>query len=63
MAPVPVQRRGTAEEVANAVMFFLSDMSLYVTGQTLAVDGGYVAAGGFGAKSIGQRTGVAHAAS
>jgi 3-oxoacyl-[acyl-carrier protein] reductase len=50
MALVPMKRRGTTEEVAKAVTFFLSDMASYVTGQTLAVDGGYLAAGGFSAK-------------
>jgi 3-oxoacyl-[acyl-carrier protein] reductase len=50
MAMVPMQRRGTTAEIAKAVTFFLSDMATYVTGQTLAVDGGYLAAGGFSAK-------------
>jgi 3-oxoacyl-[acyl-carrier protein] reductase len=53
MALVPMKRRGTTEEIAKAVTFFLSDMATYVTGQTLAVDGGYLAAGGFSAKSPG----------
>lgn len=39
-SPLPLHRRGTAEEVANAVLFLCSDMAAYVTGQTLAVDGG-----------------------
>lgn len=50
MALVPMQRRGTTNEIAKAITFFLSDMATYVTGQTLAVDGGYLAAGGFSAK-------------
>jgi 3-oxoacyl-[acyl-carrier protein] reductase len=50
MALVPMKRRGTTEEIARTVTFFLSDMATYVTGQTLAVDGGYLAAGGFSAK-------------
>ena len=33
-------RTGTPDEVANAVLFFVSDASSYITGQTLAVDGG-----------------------
>ena len=38
--PVPLGRHGTAEEVADAVVFFLSNRASYVTGQILAVDGG-----------------------
>lgn len=61
MALVPMKRRGTTDEIAKAVVFFLSDMATYVTGQTLAVDGGYLAAGGFSAKlptASGQTLGV-----
>lgn len=50
MALVPMQRRGTTDDIAKAVAFFLSDMSPYVSGQVLAVDGGYLAAGGFSIK-------------
>lgn len=50
MARVPMKRRGTVDDIAKAAAFFLSDMSPYVTGQTLAVDGGYTAAGGFSDK-------------
>ncbi len=35
-----LQRPGSIEELANAIMFFASDESSYVTGQTLQVDGG-----------------------
>jgi NAD(P)-dependent dehydrogenase (short-subunit alcohol dehydrogenase family) len=38
--PVPLGRQGTAWEVAYAALFLLSHESAYVTGQTLAVDGG-----------------------
>ena len=37
---VPMKRPGTAEEVANAIMWLLSDEASYVTGTTLTVSGG-----------------------
>lgn len=37
----PMGRIGTAEEVAGVVAFLLSDASTYVTGQNIAVDGGW----------------------
>ncbi|MBM3388525.1 MAG: SDR family oxidoreductase [Betaproteobacteria bacterium] len=41
MAPqVPMQRAGTAEEVAQAVVWLLSDQSSYTTGSVLDVAGG-----------------------
>lgn len=39
---IPLKRGGTPEDVANAVLFLASDMSAYVSGQTLCVDGGMV---------------------
>ncbi len=38
-----VQRLGQPEDVANAVVFLASDKSAFITGQTLAVDGGLLA--------------------
>jgi NAD(P)-dependent dehydrogenase (short-subunit alcohol dehydrogenase family) len=38
--PVPLGRQGTAEEVAQAVVFLLSNDASYITGQILGVDGG-----------------------
>jgi len=35
-----MHRMGTAEEVANLVLFLLSDESLYITGAEVAIDGG-----------------------
>lgn len=35
-------RWGRPEEIAGAVLFFASESASYVTGQTLAVDGGYL---------------------
>lgn len=39
-AGIPLKRGGTPEDVANACLFFASDLSSYVTGQVLLVDGG-----------------------
>lgn len=42
---VPMKRYGLPSEIGAAVAFFASDDAGFVTGQTLAVDGGFVAAG------------------
>ncbi len=39
---IPLRRTGTPEDVANACIFLASDLSDYVTGQVLLVDGGMV---------------------
>ncbi|MFN3727660.1 MAG: SDR family NAD(P)-dependent oxidoreductase [Allosphingosinicella sp.] len=43
-SPLPMQRRGQVQEIANPILFLSSDMASYVTGQTLPVDGGLTAA-------------------
>ena len=40
---VPMDRMGTAPEVAEAVVWLCSDAATFVTGTTLAIDGGYLA--------------------
>lgn len=42
---IPLNRYGLEDELAEAVFFLCSDRSSYITGQTLAVDGGFDAAG------------------
>ncbi len=37
---IPLKRGGTTEDVANACLFLASDLSTYVTGQTISVCGG-----------------------
>lgn len=37
---IPMKRAGQTDDVANVCVFLASDMSAYVTGQVLAVDGG-----------------------
>jgi 3-oxoacyl-[acyl-carrier protein] reductase len=40
MDVIPLKRPGKQEDVAKAVLFFASDLSSYITGQVLPVDGG-----------------------
>jgi 3-oxoacyl-[acyl-carrier protein] reductase len=40
IAAIPLRRAGTPEDVADVCLFFASELSSYVTGQVLRVDGG-----------------------
>ena len=41
---IPLKRGGQPEDVANACVFLASDLSSYITGQVLRVDGGMITA-------------------
>ncbi len=41
IAAIPWKRMGIPEDIANAVVFLASDRSEYITGQIIAVDGGW----------------------
>jgi 3-oxoacyl-[acyl-carrier protein] reductase len=41
-AQIPLERLGTPADVAGAVTFLASDLSAYITGQVIVVDGGMV---------------------
>ncbi len=40
-AIVPAQRFAQPEEIANLVLFLVSDLNTYITGQNIAIDGGF----------------------
>jgi len=43
IAPEPIGRMGKPEEIAEAVVWLLSDAASFVTGHPMAIDGGWVA--------------------
>jgi NAD(P)-dependent dehydrogenase (short-subunit alcohol dehydrogenase family) len=45
LSRTPMARWGDPEDVANAVAFLLSDQAAWITGTTIAVDGGWLARG------------------
>jgi NAD(P)-dependent dehydrogenase (short-subunit alcohol dehydrogenase family) len=45
LSHIPISRLGSAAEVANTVLWLCSDAASYITGQTIAVDGGYAIPG------------------
>ncbi|NGX42266.1 MAG: 3-oxoacyl-[acyl-carrier-protein] reductase FabG [Chlamydiae bacterium] len=40
LSQIPVGRMGTTEDIANAALFLASDLSAYITGHVIRVDGG-----------------------
>ena len=42
---IPMKRLGTTKDIAQAVLFLISDEASYITGTTLVVDGGWTAYG------------------
>jgi NAD(P)-dependent dehydrogenase (short-subunit alcohol dehydrogenase family) len=43
VAGVPAKRAGTPEEIAQTIVFLASDKAPFITGQSIAVDGGKLA--------------------
>ena len=41
---IPLDRIGTGEDIANTAVYLASEMSSYVTGQTIQVNGGMLTA-------------------
>jgi NAD(P)-dependent dehydrogenase (short-subunit alcohol dehydrogenase family) len=46
LSKIPMNRLGTPGDVAGTAVFLASDAAAYITGQVLAVDGGWLAGGG-----------------
>ena len=58
MGLTPIKYRGSVHDIANALVFLVSDMAGYITGQALAVDGGYTAVGPIDFGRFGKMKGV-----
>ena len=43
LGTIPAKRTGTPEEIAATIVFLSGDQARYLTGQCVAVDGGYLA--------------------
>src|SRR6185437_4670800 len=53
---IPLGRPGTVQDIADAVLYLASDLSAYLTGQTLHVDGGaFASSGWFNLPALGFR--------
>jgi 3alpha(or 20beta)-hydroxysteroid dehydrogenase len=55
---MPFERVGTVDDVAQLVMFLLSDGASYINGAEISIDGGQVSAGGAQVLSDAVRQGV-----
>jgi len=53
LQPTPLGRKGTPEECAAVICFLASDLASFVTGSTIPVDGGTVAAGSWKVREDG----------
>ncbi|HMI76766.1 MAG TPA: SDR family oxidoreductase [Buchnera sp. (in: enterobacteria)] len=40
ISKIPMKRFGSTDDIAAAVLFFISDATSYITGQTLHINGG-----------------------
>jgi 3-oxoacyl-[acyl-carrier protein] reductase len=45
VAPIPLKRAGTAEEIAGPILFAASDLATFITGEVINVNGGSVLCG------------------
>jgi len=45
LAPIPLKRPGTAEEIAGPILFAVSDLATFITGEVINVNGGSVLCG------------------